>query len=99
MYKCFGLSIENNIAHLQMNRPEKCNSMMLEFWTEPQEIVADIDTGSKARVIVLSFNGSHFTAGLDEPLFAFVGKETAKPTKTCKKFSLALLFFQNVTEL
>ena len=65
MYKCFGLSIENNIAHLQMNRPEKCNSMMLEFWTEPQEIVADIDTGSKARVIVLSFNGSHFTAGLD----------------------------------
>ena len=74
MYKCFGLSIENNIVHLQMNRPEKCNSMILEFWTELPEIVADIDTGSKARVIVLSSIGPHFTAGLDESLFAFVGE-------------------------
>ena len=65
MYKCFSLSIKNNIAHLQMNRPEKRDCMILDFWTELPEIIADIDAGIKARVISLSSTGPHFTAGLD----------------------------------
>ena len=99
MYKCFGLSIENNIVHLQMNRPEKCNSMILEFWTELPEIVADIDTGSKARVIVLSSIGPHFTAGLDESLFAFVGEGGREADEDTGNIQSGSAFYQNVTQL
>ena len=40
---CFDVSIDNNIAHIRMNRPEKRNSMNAEFWDELPEIVNDID--------------------------------------------------------
>ena len=62
---CFDVSIENKIAHIVMKRPEKRNSMIPEFWDELPEIIEDIDFGAKARVIVISSTGPHFTAGLD----------------------------------
>ena len=65
MYECFEVKIENNIAHIKLNRTEKRNSITAEFWDELPAIVADIDNNSKARVIVISSTGPHFCAGLD----------------------------------
>lgn len=62
---CFDVNIEDRIAHIVMKRPEKRNSMIPEFWDELPEIIEDIDQGAKARVIVLSSTGPHFTSGLD----------------------------------
>lgn len=64
-YKCFDVSIENNIAHIVLNRPEKRNAMSADFWRELPEIVQDIDDNSKARVIVISSTGPIFSAGID----------------------------------
>jgi len=52
-----------------LNRPKKRNSMIHEFWDELPLIVKEIDSNSKARVIVLSSTGPHFTAGLDLSVF------------------------------
>lgn len=98
MYKCFSLSIKNNIAHLQMNRPEKRNSMILDFWTELPEIIADIDAGSKARVIVLSSTGPHFTAGLDKSLFAFVSEADSEANEDTRNIQSGAAFYHNVTQ-
>ena len=49
MYKCFDVKIENNIAQIKLDRPEKRNSITAEFWDELPAIVADIDNNSKAR--------------------------------------------------
>jgi len=68
-YKCFEVTIKNNIAHIVLNRPKKRNSMIHEFWDELPLIVKEIDSNSKARVIVLSSTGPHFTAGLDLSVF------------------------------
>ena len=62
---CFKVSIENNIAHVVLNRPEKRNSMIPEFWDELPKIIHKIDEESLARVIVISSTGPHFTAGID----------------------------------
>lgn len=64
-YSCFSVSIENQVAHVQLSRPEKRNCMSTEFWNELPDIVRDIDQNAKARVIVLSSTGPHFTSGLD----------------------------------
>jgi enoyl-CoA hydratase len=64
-YKCFDVSIANNIAHIVMNRPEKRNAMSAEFWEELPTIARDIDENSKARVIVISSTGPVFSAGID----------------------------------
>lgn len=66
---CFKVTIENKIAHIILNRPEAFNSMPRAFWNELPEIVRDIDENAKARVIVVSSTGKHFTAGMDLSVF------------------------------
>ncbi len=66
---CFKLSIENNIAHIVLNRPEAMNSMPRAFWNELPALVNDINDNAKARVIVISSTGKHFTAGMDISVF------------------------------
>ncbi len=70
-YQCFNVEIENQIAHISLKRPEKRNSMIPAFWSELPSIVGDIDAEARARVIVISSTGPHFTSGLD--VSAFMG--------------------------
>ena len=72
-YECFEVTIDDRIAHVVLTRPEKRNSMGPEFWDELPEIIEDIDAGSKARVIVISSTGPHFSAGLDIKAFGPAG--------------------------
>jgi enoyl-CoA hydratase len=68
-HSCFDVQIKDGIAHIVMNRPEKRNAMIAEFWEELPEIVRDIDENAKARVIVLSSTGPVFCAGIDVAMF------------------------------
>ncbi len=69
-YACFDVEIKDNIAHLQMNRPNELNTMNVAFWNELPEIVNEINTQALARVIVISSTGRHFSAGMDLSVFA-----------------------------
>jgi enoyl-CoA hydratase len=59
------LTIDNAVAHIVLNRPEALNALPRPFWNEFPALVRDIDDNAKARAIVLSSTGKHFTAGLD----------------------------------
>lgn len=67
---CFGVKIENRIAHIVMNRPDAHNSMIRAFWNELPAIVREIDAQAQARVIVISAEGKHFTSGMDVSVFS-----------------------------
>lgn len=69
-YTCFAVTIENHVAHVVLNRPEKRNNMIRAFWEELPRIISDIDDHSRARVIVISSTGPHFSSGLDTSLFS-----------------------------
>ncbi len=66
----FEVAVGDGIAHLKLNRPEKLNSMNREFWGALPIIVRDIDDNARARVIVISSTGKHFSAGMDLEVFA-----------------------------
>ena len=66
---CFDVTIDGGIAHILMNRPDKMNSMIRVFWKELPDIIKEIDKNSEARVIVLSGQGKHFSAGMDLSTF------------------------------
>ncbi len=68
-YKCFEVSIENKIAHIVLNRPQKRNSMIPEFWDELPRIIRELDANADARVVVISSTGPHFTSGIDTSVF------------------------------
>jgi enoyl-CoA hydratase len=72
-YECFNVTIEDGVAHIQLKRPEAMNSMVRAFWRELPEIVNDIDDNAKARCIVISSTGKHFSAGMDLAVFAGSG--------------------------
>ena len=96
--KCFGLTIENHVAHVVMNRPDKRNSMIREFWEELPQLVRDIDNESKARVIVISSTGPHFTSGLDTSLFGDLAHSDAE-TKEEQALQAQSIFYNEVTRL
>jgi len=72
-YTCFDVSLSDQIAHIQLSRPEAYNSMVPEFWRELPEIVRTLDDAGEARAIVLSSTGKHFTAGMDLAVFTSPG--------------------------
>jgi len=76
-YSCFDVSIDSKIAHIQLKRPEALNTMTRAFWNELPEIIHDIDDHAKARVIVISSTGKHFSAGMD--LSVFTGGDGVNP--------------------
>jgi enoyl-CoA hydratase len=69
------VNIENHIAHIQMSRPEALNSMVPAFWRELPAVVRKIDEESQARVIVISSQGKHFSAGMDLSIFTNMAKD------------------------
>jgi len=68
-YDCFNVEIADHVAHIQLKRPDELNTMTRAFWNELPEIVHDIDDHAKARCIVISSTGKHFSAGMDLSVF------------------------------
>jgi enoyl-CoA hydratase len=59
------LTHDGPIAHVRLCRGDALNTMIEAFWTEMVEVFATIDASPATRVVVLSADGKHFTAGLD----------------------------------
>lgn len=74
-YRCFDVRTADAIAHITLKRADELNTMVPEFWRELPEIVRDIDENAKARVIVISSTGKHFSGGMD--LSVFTGGQSA----------------------
>jgi enoyl-CoA hydratase len=68
-YRCFNVEIAGPVAHIELKRGDELNTMVPEFWRELPAIVKDIDANAKARVIVISSTGKHFSGGMDLSVF------------------------------
>lgn len=77
-YSAFKVELNENIAHVQINRPEKINAMNAAFWSEIRDIFAWIEDTAAVRVVVLSGAGKHFSSGIDLMLLAQVGGQLGK---------------------
>mgnify|MGYP006147296961 FL=1 len=93
---CFEVSIKDGIAHLNMNRPDKFNSMTRLFWKELPEIVKEIDKNAQARVILLTGEGKHFSSGMDLANFSSSGSDKKKdPARMRETFYHEILELQD----
>lgn len=87
-YACFTVDIADQIAHLRFSRPDKFNSFIPEFWRELPAAIDKISADGEARVIVLSAEGKHFTAGMDIAVFMQGGLDgdAANPQVSAEAF-------------
>jgi enoyl-CoA hydratase len=62
--ECFTLSLQDNIAHLVLNRPGAMNTMHPLFWRELDDVLSQLHREGQARALVISSTGKHFSAGM-----------------------------------
>ena len=65
-YQRFLINIEQHIAHVRINRPEKVNALDAIGWQELGQVFRALDQNSDVRVIILSGEGKLFCAGADQ---------------------------------
>jgi enoyl-CoA hydratase len=68
-FETLALKVEESVATVSLNRPDKANSMNAPMWAELQTCFEWIDRESSVRVAILAGNGKHFCAGIDLGLF------------------------------
>ena len=93
-YKSFKVNIENHIATVSFNRPEKSNSLHTEAWHEMKQVFDDMGENPEVRVIILAGEGKNFCAGIDlATLMAVQQHDTtceARQREKTRKFILEL---------
>lgn len=70
MNEFFSLDVRDDIAHLQLNRPERMNTMAPAFFPALRDAVAGLNDAGRARVLLVSSTGKHFSAGMALDVFA-----------------------------
>ncbi len=68
-YECFEVEVDDKVAHVRMNRPQRNNSMIPAFWNELPAIVEELSDSGSVRAMVLSGEGKHFCSGMDLEVF------------------------------
>lgn len=67
---CFELTVNQHIAHLVLNHPERLNSMDPVFWCELSQVLAQLHQSREARCLLISSTGKHFSAGMSLETFS-----------------------------
>lgn len=83
--KSFKIKIENKIAFLSINRPEKANSLDIAAWEEMQSAFEYLDSNKSVRVIILSGEGKHFCAGMDLAALMSIQNQTDSTCEADKR--------------
>jgi enoyl-CoA hydratase len=68
-YETLEVTLQDAVATVYLNRPDKANSMSAAMWDEIQSCFEWIDAQPTIRVAILAGNGKHFCAGIDLGLF------------------------------
>ena len=65
----FTLTTTTGIAHLQLNRPERLNTMAPPFFPALRDAVRALHDAGEVRALVISSTGKHFCAGMALDVF------------------------------
>jgi len=90
----FELSHEGAVALLQLNRPERMNTMAPAFFPALRDAVRRLDEAGATRALVISSTGKHFSAGMSLDVFA--GSDLALAATTPRE---RLAFQRSLKEL
>ena len=71
------LELEQGIAEVRLNRPDKSNAMNDAMWQEIRQAFDWVDATPEARVAILSGAGRNFCAGIDLAMMAGIQQRIA----------------------
>lgn len=71
------VDIDDHVATVWLDRPEKLNAMNQDFWDDLPEIVERLGDDERVRVVVIQGRGRAFTVGIDLSMFGEMGAAAA----------------------
>ena len=71
------VALEDHIATVRLNRPEKANAMNAAMWQEIRRVFQWVDETPEARVAVLQAEGRLFCSGIDLQMMLGLGAQVA----------------------
>ena len=99
-FETLELSIDDQVATVCLNRPDKANAMNSTMWDELQRCFEWLDQEPSVRVVILAGNGKHFCAGLDLTMFGTMTPSSPDPARRAEKFRRLILRLQgNLTAI
>ena len=69
------ISLQDHIATVRLNRPEKANAMNATMWQDLRKAFRWVDETPEARVAILQAEGKLFTAGIDLQMMMGLGPQ------------------------
>jgi enoyl-CoA hydratase len=76
-YGTLSVSLQDGIATVSLNRPDKLNAMSAAMWQEIRQAFEWVDATPQARVAILQAEGRLFCAGIDLAMFADIAPKEA----------------------
>jgi len=77
-FEALTVSLENRIANIQLNRPDKANAINATMWKELKDVFDWVNGTPEVRVAVLSGQGKHFSAGIDFEFLSAIYNEVSE---------------------
>ena len=64
-FETLAVSVDQHIATVKLNRPEKANAMNWQMWQDIRSAMQWADRTPEVRVVIVEGEGKHFTSGID----------------------------------
>lgn len=94
-FETLELQIEQQVATVNLNRPDKANSMNGAMWDDLQTCFDWLDQEPTVRAVILAGNGKHFCAGLDLAMFGGLHEESSEPSRRAEHLRRTILRLQD----
>jgi len=77
-FETLHLTLEDGVARIEFNRPDKANSLNGTMWQEIKAAFEELDRTEEVRVVILGGAGKHFTSGIDLAYLAVVQEDVLR---------------------
>jgi enoyl-CoA hydratase/carnithine racemase len=84
-YQTLHVVTEDAVARVELDRPNKGNSLNAMMWHELKDVFEMLDDQSDIRAIVLGGRGKHFSTGIDLDFLLSMQQDLQKMTEGCKQ--------------
>ena len=99
-FETLDVLIEEQVATVSLNRPDKANAMNGAMWEELQQCFEWLDQEPSVRAVILAGNGKHFCAGMDLAVFVETANLSADPARHAEHLRRTILRLQgNLTAI
>jgi enoyl-CoA hydratase len=94
-YQTLTLRLDQQVATVCLNRPDKANSMDPAMWRELPQCFAWLDAEPAVRAVILAGEGRHFCAGIDLAMFGELHSDSPDPARRAEQFRSTVLRMQD----